>query len=289
MLVRDGAVYTDPTGTPPSGRTRKPPSVRPGGRHAIIVTLDGRFGEATASGVSPAQVAGYLLQVAPTARCCSTVAARPAPRAPGDSGCPSKRRPMVSNGRWPTDWFIYHQRIHARRCSKVVSTRYPGDHRVLGDRAGSVYASDRDGNPAARHGRHGAPEGARRLVRRPARGAPVGRGEIVARAGGVVTSQPLRVIDRLASLAVSSNQPDLTNRCDQAFALSGTTAPARPRSPCRLRRRTGAHTAGSRHGRRKRVFHAAARRRLAHGHRHPRRTHHDGQWAVARPANSCPI
>jgi len=32
------------------------------GRHAIIVTLDGRFGEATAVGVSPAQVAGYLLQ-----------------------------------------------------------------------------------------------------------------------------------------------------------------------------------------------------------------------------------
>jgi exopolysaccharide biosynthesis protein len=63
MLVRDGAVYHDPTGTPPSGvNPETAVGLSQDGRHAIVVTLDGRFGETTAVGVTPDQVAGYLIE-----------------------------------------------------------------------------------------------------------------------------------------------------------------------------------------------------------------------------------
>ncbi|HEY0805390.1 MAG TPA: hypothetical protein VGD84_10005, partial [Pseudonocardiaceae bacterium] len=83
-------------------------------------------------------------------------------------------------------------------------------------------ATDANGNPAAAPGVIVRPAGlavwanGRLIVNRP------GRGEIIAHEGGVVTSQPLRVVDRLASVAVSPNQPDLTNGASQPFTLAGT-------------------------------------------------------------------
>lgn len=62
MLVKDGAVDDDPTGTPPSGVNPETAiGLTKDGRHAIVVTLDGRLGESAAVGVSPAQAAGYLV------------------------------------------------------------------------------------------------------------------------------------------------------------------------------------------------------------------------------------
>jgi exopolysaccharide biosynthesis protein len=230
MLVRDGAVYADPTGTPPSGvNPETAVGLTRDGRHAIIVTLDGRFGEATAVGVSPAQVAGYLLQHGAYSALLldGGGSTELVARAPGDSGVSVVNTPSdgvqrpVANG-----LFVYTNESTPGAASKVVVnggtpvTTVPGATVPV-----PVYASDRDGNPAATAPAVTVlPKGladwsdGRLVVHRS------GRGEIVARAGGVVTSQPLRVVDRLASLAVSPNQPDLTDGATQAFALSGTTA-----------------------------------------------------------------
>ncbi len=61
-LVKDGQVYHDPTGTPPSGTNPETAiGISENGEHAVLVTLDGRAGAATAFGVTPDQVAGYLV------------------------------------------------------------------------------------------------------------------------------------------------------------------------------------------------------------------------------------
>lgn len=61
-LVKDGQAYTDPTGQPPGGSNPETAiGISKDGKHAILVTLDGRLGESVATGVTPAEVTGYLL------------------------------------------------------------------------------------------------------------------------------------------------------------------------------------------------------------------------------------
>ncbi len=230
MLVRDGAVYADPTGTPPSGvNPETAVGLTRDGQHAIIVTLDGRFGEATAVGVTPAQVAGYLIQHGAYSALLldGGGSTELVARAPGDTSASVVNTPSdgverpVANG-----LFVYTNESAPGPASKIAVdggtpvTTVPGATIPV-----PVYATDSNGNPAG--GKPSVtilPSGfadwsnGQLTVHRP------GRGELIARDGGVVTSEPLRVVQRLASLAVSPNQPDLTNGATQALTLSGTTA-----------------------------------------------------------------
>jgi exopolysaccharide biosynthesis protein len=63
MLVKRGAVYRDPTGTPPGGvNPETAVGVSADGRHVTMVTFDGRTDKAVAVGVTPTEVATYLVQ-----------------------------------------------------------------------------------------------------------------------------------------------------------------------------------------------------------------------------------
>lgn len=229
-LVRDGAVYADPTGTPPSGvNPETAVGVSQDGRHAVVVTLDGRAGESTAVGVSPAQVAGYLVQHgAYTALLLDGGGSTElVGRRPGDQGVsvlntPSDgRERSVANG-----LFVYST---AGTPGPATSVTVNGGQPVTTVPGATVpapvYATDALGNPAAT-----APtvrvlppgladwSNGRLTVHR------AGLGEIVARDGRATSTQPLRVVTRLGSLAVSPGQPDLLSGATQQFTLSGTTA-----------------------------------------------------------------
>ncbi|HJP79982.1 MAG TPA: phosphodiester glycosidase family protein [Pseudonocardiaceae bacterium] len=229
-LVKDGAPYTDPTGTPPSGvNPETAVGVTKDGKHAILVTLDGRLGESAAVGVSPAQVAGYLVaQGAYTALLFdgggSTEMIARQPGAGGTSvmNTPSDghERP-VANG-----LFIYTNEATAGPATSVVVnggapvTTVPG-----GTIPVPVYATDANANPAA---------GTTTVQVLPPSLASwsngqltvhqAGAGVILARNGHAISVQPLRVVSRLASLSVSPAEPNLNNGATQQFSLTGSTA-----------------------------------------------------------------
>ncbi|TFV32471.1 hypothetical protein E4K10_20670 [Streptomyces sp. T1317-0309] len=61
-LVKDGKVYKDPTGTPPSGANPETAvGITKDGKHAIVVAIDGHGGASTAFGVTADQAAGYMV------------------------------------------------------------------------------------------------------------------------------------------------------------------------------------------------------------------------------------
>lgn len=230
MLVKDGAVFADPTGTPPSGvNPETAVGLSKDGRHAILVTLDGRLGEPTAVGVSPAQVAGYLVQLGAYSAILldgggsTTMVARK----PGSTGVSVLNTPSdgterpVANG-----IFVYTTATSAGAATKVVAnggapvTTVPGATIPV-----PVYATDAAGNPAATEpavriepADLATWSNGRLTVHR------TGVGVLVARDGGAVTTEPVQVVDRLGSLSVSPAQPDLNNGQTEAFTLSGATA-----------------------------------------------------------------
>ena len=60
--MKDGAVYKDPTGTPPGGANPETAvGVTKDGKHAIVVAVDGQGGTARAFGMTRDQVAGYMV------------------------------------------------------------------------------------------------------------------------------------------------------------------------------------------------------------------------------------
>lgn len=230
-LVKDGRPYTDPTGTPPSGANPETAvGVSKDGRHAILVTLDGRLGESTAVGVSPAQVAGYLVaQGAYTALLLDgggsteMIARQPGAHSTSVLNTPSdgRERP-VANG-----LFVYTNEKTAGPATNVVIN---GDAPVTTVPGGTiplpVYATDANANPAS---------GTTNVRVIPPNLASwrnghltvhqAGIGLIVARNGHAISAQPLRVVTRLASLSVSPAEPDLDNGATQQFSLAGSTAP----------------------------------------------------------------
>ncbi|HEX4724366.1 MAG TPA: phosphodiester glycosidase family protein [Pseudonocardiaceae bacterium] len=230
MLVRDGAVYTDPTGTPPSGvNPETAVGLSKDGRHAIIVTLDGRFGETTAVGVGPAQVAGYLVQRGAYSALLldGGGSTEMVAREPGTAGVSVLNTPSdgvqrpVANG-----LFVYSTETTAGPARSVVVnggrpvTTVPGATVPV-----PVYATDQADDPAAVPPSVTVfPPSLADWTNGELTVHHAGQGELVARDGGVVATAPLRVVDRLASLAVSPNQPDLTNGATQAFTLAATTA-----------------------------------------------------------------
>ena len=229
-LVKDGQPYTDPTGTPPSGvNPETAVGISKDGKHAILVTLDGRLGESTAVGVSPAQVAGYLVsQGAYTALLfdgggsTEMIARQPGAGATSVLNTPSDghERP-VANG-----LFIYTNEKTAGQARTVVVnggapvTTVPGGTIPL-----PVYATDANANPAG---------GSTSVQVIPSNLASwsngqltvhqAGLGLIVAHNGRAISTQPLRVVTRLASLSVSPTEPDLNNGATQQFSLTGSTA-----------------------------------------------------------------
>ncbi|MYS19512.1 MULTISPECIES: phosphodiester glycosidase family protein [unclassified Streptomyces] len=230
-LVKDGKVYNDPTGTPPSGANPETAvGISKDGKHATVVAIDGHGGTTTAFGVTPQQAAGYMVaHGAYTAMLFdgggSTTMAT---RVPGagqvtvantPSDLPGNTERPVGNG-----IFFYSTAKTAGPATKAVVN---GGKAVTTVAGGTVpvpaYATDRLGNPAA---------GSVRVTVEPSSLASVadgrltalrtGTGRIVATDGRATTSQKLTVVDRLATLAVSPDAPDLGNGATQQLTLSGT-------------------------------------------------------------------
>ncbi len=236
VLVRDGRVYHDPTGTPPSGSNPETAvGISRDGRHAVLVTVDGRAGEATAFGVTPVEAAGYLVaHGAYTAELFDGGGSTEmVTRAPGD------RRVSVANT--PSDTgnverpvadglFVYSTATQAGPAEHVVVDRGAPVTTVAGGTVPvPVYATDRLGNPAA-----AAPtvrvtpadlatwHDGRLTARR------TGRGWITATDGRAGTRQPLRVVGRLAHLSLSPSAPDVVAGATRRFTLAGTTRSGTP-------------------------------------------------------------
>jgi exopolysaccharide biosynthesis protein len=230
-LVKDGQLYQDPTGTPPSGTNPETAvGISKDGRHATIVTIDGRAPEDTAFGVTPDQVAGYMLaHGAWTALLfdgggsTEMVARGPGEdhvsvaNTPSDSG--NVERP-VGNG-----IFLYSTADHAGPATKVAVNGGEAVTTVAGGTVPApVRSTDALGNPAT---------GAAHVRVEPASLATwadgeltphrTGTGRIIASNGTARTSVALRVVDRLGTLTVTPGAPDLNNGATQQFALSGTT------------------------------------------------------------------
>jgi exopolysaccharide biosynthesis protein len=231
MLVKDGQLYQDPTGTPPSGTNPETAvGISKDGRHATIVTIDGRAPEDTAFGVTPDQVAGYMLaHGAYTALLfdgggsTEMVARNPGDdhvsvaNTPSDAG--NAERP-VGNG-----IFLYSTAGDAGPATKVVVDGGKPLTTVAGGTVPApVHSTDALGNPATGTA-HVRVVPASLATWADGKLTPhrTGTGRILAANGTAHTSQPLRVVGRLASLTVSPGTPDLNNGATQQFALSGTT------------------------------------------------------------------
>ncbi|GHH74660.1 hypothetical protein GCM10018793_16400 [Streptomyces sulfonofaciens] len=230
-LVKDGNVYKDPTGTPPSGANPETAvGLTKDGRHAIVVTIDGHGGTGTAFGVTPEQAAGYMAAHGAwtallfdgggsTTMATRVPGAHQATVANTPSDLPGNTERPVANG-----IFFYSTADRPGPATKVVVnggedlTTVPGGTVPL-----PAYATDSAGNPAA---------GAVHVRVRPASLATVsdgkltahraGSGRIVADDGRAKTSRKLTVVDRLDTLTVSPDAPDLANGATQQLTVSGT-------------------------------------------------------------------
>lgn len=230
VLVKNGQAYDDPTGQPPGGANPETViGLSRNGRHAIFVTLDGRLGESVATGVTPAEVTGYMLAHGAYSAILfdgggsTTMAAR----VPGSSGLTILNTPSdgserpVANG-----LFVYSTATSAGPPVKVVAD---GGQPVLTVPGATIpvgaYALDRDANPAS---------GTVRVTVRPAslgtwsggefQATRAGTGRLVARDGPASTSEPIDVVSRLASIAVSPAEADLGNGATQQLTVTGVTA-----------------------------------------------------------------
>ncbi|MDX3076541.1 phosphodiester glycosidase family protein [Streptomyces sp. MI02-7b] len=235
-LVKDGKVYKDPTGTPPSGANPETAvGITEDGRHAIVVAVDGQGGATRAFGVTPEQAAGYMVaHGADTAMLFdgggSTTMAVRAPGAeqatvvntPSDQ--PGNTERPVANG-----IFFYSTEKEPAEAHKVVVnggdriTTVPGSTIPL-----SVYATDKVGNPA---------DGTVDLRVEPASLASYengrltahssGEGEVIATSDGRSTSEKLEVAAELKDLSLSPDTVDMGNGGTQQLTLTGTVKSGR--------------------------------------------------------------
>lgn len=230
MLVKDGKVFTDPTGNPPGGvNPETVVGLTRDGKHTLIVTIDGRTGTSVATGVTPAQVAGYMVaHGAYTAVLFDGGGSTEmAGRKPGDQAVSILNSPSdgherpVANG-----LFVYTTAPAAGPAtSVVVNDGKPVDTVPGATVPVPAYGLDTLGNPAR--------DTASVQVVPPTLGTwrngeftagTAGAGVLIARAGRAVSVRPLRVVDRLASVRITPGDPDLNNGGTQAFTLSGATA-----------------------------------------------------------------
>lgn len=230
-LVKDGKVYQDPTGTPPSGANPETAvGISEDGKHAIVVAVDGHGGASTAFGVTPEQVAGYMVaHGAHTAMLFDGGGSTGmVSRAPGadraevvntPSDLPGNTERPVANG-----IFFYSTAKEAAPADKVVVN---GGRTVTTVAGGSiplpVYAVDRLANPAA--GKvHVRIEPSSLASYEDGKLTPhrTGTGRIIASDGGASTSEKLEVVGKLETLTVSPDKADLDNGATQQLTLSGT-------------------------------------------------------------------
>jgi exopolysaccharide biosynthesis protein len=231
VLVKDGKVYQDPTGTPPSGANPETAvGLSKDGRHVVTVAIDGHGGTDNAFGVTPEQAAGYMVaHGAYTAMLFdgggSTTMAVRAPGAPQatvvntPSDLPGNTERPVGNG-----IFFYSTAKAPGSAAKVTVndgadvTTVPGGTIPL-----PVHALDRLGNPAA---------GAVHVTVVPSwlgtyadgrfTAKHTGTGLIVANDGWAVGTQRLDVTSKLATLSVSPDAPDLNGGETRQLTLTGT-------------------------------------------------------------------
>ncbi|MFF0288150.1 phosphodiester glycosidase family protein [Streptomyces sp. NPDC005262] len=230
-LVKDGKVYKDPTGTPPSGANPETAvGITQDGKHAVVVAVDGHGGASTAFGVTRDQAAGYMVaHGAYTAMLFDGGGSTGmVSRAPGadqaevvntPSDLPGNTERPVANG-----IFFYSTAKEAGAADKVVVN---GGRAVTTVTGGSiplpVHAIDRFANPAAGqvHVRIvpstlASYEDGKLTPRR------TGTGRIVAFNGKTFTSEKLEVVSKLESLTVSPDKADLDSGATQQLTLSGT-------------------------------------------------------------------
>lgn len=233
MLVKDGQVYNDPTGTPPSGLNPETAiGVSQDGTHVIAVAIDGHGAEDTAIGVTPAEAAAYMVaHGAYTAELfdgggsTTEVARRPGASTVSvlntPSDLPGNTERPVADG-----LFFYSNETQAAPAAKtVVNGGAPVSTVAAGSIPVPVYATDALGNPASR-----APSvrieppslatwsNGELTPRR------TGSGVIIATDGEARSAQKLTVVSRLAALSISPDTPDLGAGATQQFSLSGTDA-----------------------------------------------------------------
>ncbi|MEU1620688.1 phosphodiester glycosidase family protein [Streptomyces sp. NPDC005722] len=230
-LVKDGAVYKDPTGTPPSGANPETAvGVTKDGKHAIVVAVDGQGGATRAFGVTRDQVAGYMVAHGAYDAMLfdgggSTGMVSRAPGAdraeivntPSDQ--PGNTERPVANG-----IFFYSTAKEAGPAAEVVVN---GGEQVTTVAGGTVplavHSVDRLANPAAGQV-HVRVEPSSLASYENGRLTPhrTGSGRIIASNGRVSTSEKLEVVSKLKTLTVSPDKADLGNGATQQLTLSGT-------------------------------------------------------------------
>ncbi|MFB7307697.1 phosphodiester glycosidase family protein [Streptomyces sp. NPDC056192] len=230
-LVKDGKVYKDPTGTPPSGANPETAvGITQDGKYAIVVAVDGHGGASTAFGVTRDQAAGYMVaHGAYTAMLFDGGGSTGmVSRAPGadqaevvntPSDLPGNTERPVANG-----IFFYSTAKEAGAADKVVVN---GGKTVTTVASGSiplpVHSVDRFANPAAGqvHVRI-VPSSLASYEDGKLTPHRTGTGRIVAFNGKAFTSEKLEVVSKLESLTVSPDKADLDSGATQQLTLSGT-------------------------------------------------------------------
>lgn len=230
-LVKDGQVYKDPTGTPPSGANPETAvGVTKDGKHAIVIAVDGQGGATTAFGVTRDQAAGYMVAHGAYDAMLfdgggSTGMVSRAPGAdraeivntPSDQ--PGNTERPVANG-----IFFYSTAEEAGPAVKVVVN---GGEQVTTVAGGTiplpVHSVDRLANPAAGQV-HVRVVPASLASYEDGKLTPhrTGSGRIIASNGRASTSEKLEVVSRLTTLTVSPDKADLDNGATRQLALSGT-------------------------------------------------------------------
>ncbi|MDX3235631.1 phosphodiester glycosidase family protein [Streptomyces sp. ME03-5709C] len=230
-LVKDGAVYKDPTGTPPSGANPETAvGVTRDGKHAIVVAVDGQGGTARAFGMTRDQVAGYMVAHGAYNAMLfdgggSTGMVSRAPGAdqaeivntPSDQ--PGNTERPVANG-----IFFYSTAKEAGPAVKVVVNDGEQVTTVAGGSVPlPVHAVDRYANPAAgRIDVRVVPSSLASYENGRLTPHRAGTGRIIASDGKASTSAKLEVVSRLESLTVAPDKADLDNGATQQLTLTGT-------------------------------------------------------------------
>jgi exopolysaccharide biosynthesis protein len=230
-LVKDGQVYKDPTGTPPSGANPETAvGVSKDGKHAIVVAIDGHGGSGTAFGVTAEQAAGYMVAHGAytamlfdgggsTGMVSRSPGAAQAEVVNTPSDLPGNTERPVANG-----IFFYSTAKEAGPAAKVVVN---GGRTVTTVAGGAiplpVHALDRFSNPASGQvdvriepSSLASYEDGKLTAER------TGTGRIVASDGRVTASERLDIVAKLQTVAISPDQADLDNGATQQLTLSAT-------------------------------------------------------------------
>jgi exopolysaccharide biosynthesis protein len=229
QLIKDGAAYDDPTGQPPSGTNPETAvGISEDGKHAIFVTLDGRLGESTAVGVTPAQVTGYLLAhgaynaVLLDGGGSTEIDAR----IPGTSGLSVLNTPSDGSERPVANGiFVYSTATEAGPATRVVANGGSTVETVPGATIPvNIYATDAHDNPASGSiTARVVPSSLGTWSDGQFTANRAGTGLLYARDGSASTVQRIDVVSKLSSLSVSPDEPDLNNGQTQQLTLSGTS------------------------------------------------------------------